>query len=101
MNTIELAKEYNEVRSLIYGLSIEDFLRLREQSLKETALASPFVSPTAHPTMDSQRKAPAVQPAPPSTLPVSRGVDTGSRPQPPVADPSPIDNLSILKGLGE
>ena len=105
MTTLELAREYNEAKKVVYGLSVQDFLLLREQSLKEgESLVSerpveniPTVA-TAQPVSAVSRPKRTENPAPVEKPTERRAAVT----TPPVTHTdSPASALDILRGLGE
>ena len=105
MTTLELAREYNEAKKVVYGLSVQDFLLLREQSLKEGEVLTterPAENIPTAATTRSVNTAPnpkrAENPAPVEKPTERRAAVT----TPPVTHTdSPASALDILRGLGE
>ena len=101
-----LCAEYNEARSVIYGLSVNDYIALREQCNRENGLqqvpANIQVSPVAE-TSFRTGTVPAKGPEAPAqrTREVKTAANITPVPSRQAVQKSELSELEILKSLGE
>ena len=88
MSVLELAKEYEAVRKVAYGISVEEYLLLRAEALKDEH--TPAIPAPAAPIPAAENKpAPEAKPVP------------QAKPASVKETEEALDSLAILKGLGE